>query len=335
MAGNIIDNKENNRVKNDSGDHHYFTQTPRIVWALSRTPFDLALWQTVKDIAGENGECYISTPDLAVLAMMSVGQCHESRAYLMDCGLLKGEKRKDPGYPLEVWHLSIPDLWEKSTAWSASHKSIYTRIAYKSAQRAALVIQRKKVRAEKEKKEGHSPAERSGHSPAERGHSPAEKPLPPAEIKNIKQEEPKEDGGKAAPPAAWELGWQLAAGVETVTLPNEEELFQAKVANAVELFPQEHKELVRAFVIASGIYPIKDDVSKWCMALRDQKARTGLSAENIIQACQKMFADGLTVKDILSVVGVAGGLRTAAAHRPNPIVPTPIKADDWRKGIRL
>jgi hypothetical protein len=327
--------KENNNVKNNSGDHHYFTQTPRIVWAFSRTPYDLTLWQTIKDIAGDNGECYISTPDLAVLAMMSAGQCQESRAYLLECGLLTGDIRKDPGYPLAVWHLSIPDLWEKSTTWSANHKSISARLKHKSEQRAALVEQRQKAREEKEKN-GHSPAEMSGHSPAERGHSPAEKPHTPAETKKIIQVEQKEEGGKkAAPPAALGMDWQIAAGVEQVQLPTEAELQDAKVSNALELFPQEHKELVRAFVLATGIFPIKDDVSGWCKAFRDQKNRTGLVPESVTRACEQMFTDGLTIKDPFSVVGVAGSLRASQSHRPRQTVPATIPADDWRRSITL
>ncbi len=333
MADSTDDN-EKNRVKNNSGDHHYFTQTPRIVWAFSRTPYDLALWQTIKDIAGDNGECYISTPDLAVLAMMSVGQCSESRAYLLKCGLLEGQVRKDPGYPLAVWHLSIPDLWEKSTDWSAKNKSISTRLKYKSEQRAALIEQRQKARDEKAKN-GLSPAERSDNSPAERGLSPAEKTPSPAETKNIKQEEHKEDGAKTAPPAAWGIDWQIAAGVETVTLPSDEELQEARIANAVEQFPQEHKELVRAFVLATGIFPIREDVSGWCKAFSDQKIRTGLAPENVTMACTQMFADGLTIKDPFSVVGVAGSLRASNQRKPNRIAPTQISAGDWRNGIRL
>ncbi len=325
--------EENNRVKNDSGDHHYFTQTPRIVWAYSRTPYDLALWQTIKDIAGDNGECFISTPDLAVLAMMSAGQCHESRAYLLKCGLLTGDVRKDPGYPLAVWHLSIPDLWEKSTAWSAKHKSISSRLTYKGEQRKRLAESRAAAR---EKKVGRSPAEMSDHSAGERPHSPAEKPHSPAETKNIKQEEAKEDGAKPAPPASWGVAWQLAAGVEEVKLPSDEEVLDARIANAVEMFPQEHKELVRAFILATGIFPINDDVSGWCKAFRDQKNRTGLAPENITMACKKAFADGLTIVSPFSVVGSAGSLRQAEKLRPNiPPKPAQVPDSDWRRQIRL
>jgi len=329
----MSDEPNKTRVKNNSGDHFYFTQTPRLVWALSRTPYDIALWQTIKDIAGENGECYISTPDLAILAMMSVGQCSDSRAYLLNEGLLEGEIRKDAGYPLAVWHIRVPDLWLRSTEWSSKFKSIDSRVKFKIEQKEKLSKQREALRAEKAKR-GLSPAERSDNSPAERGLSPAEIPLSPTEIKNIQKEDSKEDGAKTAPPPAWGVEWQIAAGVEKVVLPSDEELQTAKIANAVEMFPQEHKELVRAFVLATGIFPIKDDVSGWIKAFRDQKNRTGLSAENITQACQKMFTDNLTIVDPFSVVGVAGSLRTNPARRNVP-PPAPIPVDDWRRGLSL
>ena len=39
------------KVKDESNDHKYFIITPRIVKAFSRNPYDLALWDTVKDIS--------------------------------------------------------------------------------------------------------------------------------------------------------------------------------------------------------------------------------------------------------------------------------------------
>jgi hypothetical protein len=150
-----------------------------------------------------------------------------------------------------------------------------------------------------------------------------------------KERTPQEDGGKAAPPVTWGIDWQIAAGVEEVQLPTEAELQEAKVANAVEMFPQEHKDFVRAFVLATGIFPLKQDVAGWCSAFRDQKARTGLSPENVTRACAKMFAEGLTIKDPFSVVGTAGSLRASEAQKPPQVIPTPIPTDDWRRHIRL
>ena len=99
-----------NRLEAQDGDRKYFTLVPRLVWALSRTPHDYMLWSTIKMIAGEDGECYLSTKDLATLSMMSAGKASSCRTYLLDKGLLNGEVRKDPGYPQPVWHLKVPDL---------------------------------------------------------------------------------------------------------------------------------------------------------------------------------------------------------------------------------
>jgi hypothetical protein len=176
-------------IENGSKDHTYFTISPRIVWALCRNPFDFALWQTVKDIAGDSKECFISSPDLAILAMMSVGQIDNSRKYLITVGLLEGEVRRDPGYPLPVWHLRVPDLWEKSTVWSVDHQTIRSRIDFKRQQQA-------RIRAEREAKKAGagdlSPSERVCFSPCERPPLPGEKPPLPSETKKIEKEEQKE-----------------------------------------------------------------------------------------------------------------------------------------------
>lgn len=88
---------EQNAITDNSEDGKYFTITPRLVWVLSRDPYDYTLWGVIKDIAGKKGECYLSTPDLATLAMMSEGKVSTSRAYLIEKGLLKGQIKRDPG----------------------------------------------------------------------------------------------------------------------------------------------------------------------------------------------------------------------------------------------
>ena len=70
-----------NRVTDESNDRMYFIIKPRIIKAFSRNPYDLALWDTVKDVAGEGGECYLSTDDLAALSGMSSGKASDSRKY--------------------------------------------------------------------------------------------------------------------------------------------------------------------------------------------------------------------------------------------------------------
>lgn len=118
------------RIKDESNDRKYFIITPRIVKAFSRNPYDLALWDTVKDIAGENGECFLNTSQLAALSGMSSGKASDSRKYWIELGFLKGEIRKDPGYPQPVWHITVPDLWQKNIEWCEKHPKINDRIAF-------------------------------------------------------------------------------------------------------------------------------------------------------------------------------------------------------------
>lgn len=179
-----------NKATDNSGDKSHFTITPRLVWALSRSPYDYTLWNVIKDIAGDSGECYISSPDLATLAMMSTGKVSDCRKYLLSVGLLKGELRKDPGYPQQVWHLSIPDLWTKNADFVSKFATIKDRIEYKEA------------------RDGMKHAKAEELSPGERGITPHEKGPSPHETKNIHKEDQKEE---APPPLEKESSQQEIA----------------------------------------------------------------------------------------------------------------------------
>ena len=124
---------EQNRFEDNSQDAKYFTVTPRIVKYYSRSPYDFALWDTIREVAGEAGECYLSTDDLAILSGMSSGKVVECRNYWLSIGFLKGNLRKDPGYPQPVWHLSIPNLWTKNIKWAEQHLSIKDRLEFKKS----------------------------------------------------------------------------------------------------------------------------------------------------------------------------------------------------------
>lgn len=128
------------RIKDESNDRKYFIITPRIVKAYSRNPFDLALWDTIKDIAGESGECYLNTDQLATLSGMSTGQVSKSRRYWMKLGFLKGEMRKDPGYSQKVWHLSVPDIWKINVEWCEKYPKIEDRLAFRKAHRSLHLV---------------------------------------------------------------------------------------------------------------------------------------------------------------------------------------------------
>ena len=124
------------RVKDESNDRKYFIITPRIVKAYSRNPHDLALWDTIKDIAGESGECYLNTEQLAILSGMSTGQVSNSRRYWIKIGFLKGEIRKDHGFSQKVWHLSIPDIWHKNIEWCEKYPKIEDRLTFRKVHRS-------------------------------------------------------------------------------------------------------------------------------------------------------------------------------------------------------
>jgi hypothetical protein len=118
-------------VSDGSNDRLYFLQTPQLVFALCRTPYDFTLWSVVKMIAGEQGECTLATSDLGALAMMCDGKVSDSRAYLVKIGLLTGSCYKDPGYPQPVWHLRVPDLWLANVQWRQVFVSLKDRIDQK------------------------------------------------------------------------------------------------------------------------------------------------------------------------------------------------------------
>lgn len=126
-------------LKDKSGDRRYFVIVPQLVWALSRSSYDLSLWLAVKMVAGEDGECYLSRDQLAMLAMMSAGKVSDCRDHLLSVGLLQGELRRDPGYPQPVWHLRVPDLWARNVKWREEiGDSLADRVAYKGGEWPSL-----------------------------------------------------------------------------------------------------------------------------------------------------------------------------------------------------
>lgn len=169
----------NNRINDESSDRAYFTITPRIVWALAEDTQEYTLWCVIKDIAGEAGECFLSTSDLALLAMQSAGSVSMRRKRLLNKGLLHGELRRDPGYPQQVWHLSIPDLWTANLDLAQELRSLRARIAYKADQ--------------KEPSPGEGLREPSR---GEGGIAPGEGGIAPGETKKNHKEDPK---GEHAP----------------------------------------------------------------------------------------------------------------------------------------
>ena len=186
---------DQNKIRDFSSDKKYFMITPQLVWAVSRSPYDYTLWNVIKMIAGENGECYLCTEDLATLAMMSAGKASQCRKFLIEANLLIGEIRRDPGYPQPVWHLQIPDLWKQNVEWRQEFDDLSERIILKEEQKKSLHLMKP------------SPGEEPP-SPDEEGISPGEEPPSPDETKKNQvvepsetQEEPERGAAEKTPPA--------------------------------------------------------------------------------------------------------------------------------------
>jgi len=131
-------NDQTTFIEHDTTDRAYFAIVPHLVLHLCRKPAELALWTVIKMVAGEDGECTLSTEQLGSLSMMGSGSVSRARQALLDYGLLEGEIRRDPGYPQPIWHLRIPDLWPENIAWRQDHNSLIDRIALKDAQREEM-----------------------------------------------------------------------------------------------------------------------------------------------------------------------------------------------------
>ncbi len=162
----------------------FFVMTPQLVWAQSRDPYDFMLWNVVKMAAWDTGECILSTRDLATLAMMSAGKVQDCRAYLLRMGLLEGEFRRDPGYPQPVYHLRVPDLWQRNQQLidSSLGHSLKKRVAFKAAQRALPALPLPLPAGQ-----GILPNEQAV-PPGEQGIPPGEQGIPAGETNKIKPE---------------------------------------------------------------------------------------------------------------------------------------------------
>ena len=105
-----------NRLGNQSDEGMFYGQIPRIILAEKRDAFDVAFWVAVRDIAGNNGTCYVSTKHLALWAGMSEGKAADCRDYWIAKGFLVGELRTN-SKGNQYWDLVIPKLWMKNKDW--------------------------------------------------------------------------------------------------------------------------------------------------------------------------------------------------------------------------
>jgi len=101
-----------------SSDRKYFTIIPNLVLELPElTVYDIALYAIIKRIAGERGECFMTTRRLATEAKMSVGRVSKSKHALVQAGLIRiiRKKRSVKGHAVD--HIIIVDIWQRNAEY--------------------------------------------------------------------------------------------------------------------------------------------------------------------------------------------------------------------------
>jgi len=294
--------RERNRVEDGSQDRAYFVLVPHLVLAACEDPHQLALWTVIKMIAGEDGQCTISTADLAALAMMSTGRCHQAREALLQRGLIEGRLYRDEGYSRPVWHLRIPDLWPANIDWRERHHSLRKRIALKRAQRRGAPGLPGTEEEEQDTPDGgeapgrracswepgppaqdgrpRSPNEgqpspgRGQRSADERQRSQGEHQRSPGEPKKILKEEPQEEprgepqGGKDPAP---EKIWRCALAELKM------QMTQATFARWVQSLELVELERQASGTLAALVWCPDEYVRAWCAERLDVRFRQTLS----------------------------------------------------------
>lgn len=237
------------KIERDSSDKKYFVITPRLVWALCDSPYEYTYWCTIKDIAGEAGECYLTRDDQSILSMMSAGKVSQCRASLMEKKLLLGELRQDPGYPQPVWHLRIPDVWQINIEWCLAHPSIADRIDFKRLQ-----------------KEPSPHDDIREPSSGDEGLSPHDEGLSLHDAKNIKKEAKIDRTNIHAG-----LDWKVAHG-ESVTAEDEETLFRLAVMDASNIIATGKPVLydyAYNYMMATHTIPSEKQIKGWRKSMID------------------------------------------------------------------
>jgi hypothetical protein len=156
MTNNGWNNANKVHLKDESGDKTDYWQTPMVVYMLCPDPFVLTFWSVIRQVCwvDEKSECYINTPDLATLAMMSTGKAAQCRDFLIDAGLLIGRLEKANGSRTRtIWHLSIPWLWGMNKAMMPPYRDWKARLAYKREQMEEYRQEQRNSRDEKGKDE--------------------------------------------------------------------------------------------------------------------------------------------------------------------------------------
>jgi DNA-binding Lrp family transcriptional regulator len=120
---------------------------------------------------------------------------------------------------------------------------------------------------------------------------------------------------KPTPPATWDPAWQMAAGVTHIQVPAQDELVEAALANAVNLFYEHEQPYIIAFYRETGILPLRDDLAYWRKALTYQKAK-GVTPEELTFAARQALKDDMSVSSPKSLEKYAVDIHARAARNP-------------------
>jgi hypothetical protein len=112
------------RLLDKSQDRRYFTIIPNLLWVseLGLRPTDFKLYATIKKVAGETGECFMNTRNLAKEAGISVGATSEGKSRLEAAGLIiiVAKPRRRGGQPID--HITIVDIWQRNVEYFMSQE---------------------------------------------------------------------------------------------------------------------------------------------------------------------------------------------------------------------
>ena len=104
------------RFLDKSEDRRYFTIIPNLLWAeeLGLSVPDFKLYATIKKVAGEGGECFMSTRTLAKVTRISTGAVSGGKRRLAVAGLIRivTHPRGHGGQPID--HITIVDIWQRN-----------------------------------------------------------------------------------------------------------------------------------------------------------------------------------------------------------------------------
>jgi hypothetical protein len=95
----------------DPGSKSYFIMTPFIIDDMDLTPHGFRLYIHLKRRAGEKGECWENTRNLAAACHMSTGKISEAKKELVEKGLISIRSVDRDGGQFSYHVITINDIW--------------------------------------------------------------------------------------------------------------------------------------------------------------------------------------------------------------------------------